>query len=227
MAKEQKYRGITRIDSHDTHGWFVRAYKAGKTTSKLFSDAVYGGKNKALKEAKDFREMLVKQLSVEKKVPVQAPSKVAAAAPKKKVDLPEAALDAMKKAIAPYSKFHVGAAIKTKSGDVYTGHNIESPTFSLTICAERVALYKALSEGAREFEAIAVASSADDFCPPCGECRQALSDFAGDIDVILVNKKGDTKKYSLEKLLPNAFGESNFKKGASKKSAKKVSAKKK
>ncbi|NTV47616.1 MAG: cytidine deaminase [Chlorobiales bacterium] len=158
---------------------------------------------------------------------MQAPAKVAVPSPKKKVDLVDAALDSMKKAIAPYSKFHVGAAIKATSGEVYTGHNIESPTFSLTICAERVALYKALSEGAREFDAIAIASSSDDFCPPCGECRQALSDFAGDIDVVLVNKKGDTKKFKLEKLLPNAFGEGNLKKGASKKSAKKASSKKK
>jgi cytidine deaminase len=212
MAKEQKHRGITRIDSHDTHGWFVRAYKAGKTTSKLFSDAIYGGKNKALKEAQDFRESLVKRLTeaVGEGETVR-PSKAVS----KKVDLVTAALDAMKNAVAPYSKFNVGAAIKTASGEVYSGHNIESPSFSLTICAERVALYKALSEGAREFRAIAIASNSDEFCAPCGACRQALSDFAANIDVILVNKKGDTKKYKLEKLLPFAFGDSNL--GASKK----------
>lgn len=217
MAKDQKHRGITRIDSHDTHGWFVRAYKAGKTTSKLFSDAVYGGKNKALKEAMDFRESLVKRLTEAPKA--VSPAKARKVSPKK-ADLPAAALEAMKGAIAPYSKFHVGAAIKAASGAVYTGHNIESPSYSLTLCAERVALFKALSEGEREFQTIAIASSSDEFCPPCGACRQVLNDFAAGIDVVLVNKNGDTKKFKLEKLLPYPFGESNFRPGTSKSSKK-------
>jgi cytidine deaminase len=108
-------------------------------------------------------------------------------------------------AIAPYSNFRVGAIIITKDGKQYTGHNIESSSYGLTICAERVALFKALSEGESEFENISILSDLDDFCPPCGACRQVLMDFAPNLEVILFNEKGQKKTYKLDDLLPDAF----------------------
>ena len=109
------------------------------------------------------------------------------------------------KAIAPYSRFRVGAILWTKKGKQFTGHNIESSSYGLTICAERVALFKALSEGEKEFQTIAILSDAEDFCPPCGACRQVLMDFAPDIQVILYNHQGKHVTYSLQDLLPEAF----------------------
>ena len=108
-------------------------------------------------------------------------------------------------AIAPYSNFRVGAILLTKKGKHYTGHNIESSSYGLTICAERVALFKALSEGESKFENISILSDLDDFCPPCGACRQVLMDFAPNIEVILFNEKGQKKSYKLDELLPDAF----------------------
>jgi cytidine deaminase len=129
--------------------------------------------------------------------------------------LVEQAEAAMARAIAPHSEFKVGAALQTKSGKVYTGCNIESSSYSLTICAERTAIFKALSEGEREFSAIAITASSDQFCPPCGACRQVLMDFAGNIDVILSGgKKSDgeksMKKVKLGRLLPMAFDASHI-----------------
>jgi len=205
MAQEKKYRGITRIDSHDTHGWFVRAYKAGKTTSKLFSDAIYGGKDIALKEAITFREELVKRLNDGAEVDLIKQVKKTRSAKAKPIDLVAEAKESMAAAIAPYSKFQVGAALRTSAGNVYTGHNIESASFGLSMCAERVALFKALSEGERNFSEIVITSSSENFCPPCGACRQMLLEFAGNISVVLINGKGDMKKHKLQKLLPEAF----------------------
>jgi cytidine deaminase len=108
-------------------------------------------------------------------------------------------------AIAPYSNFRVGAVLVAKNGKHYTGHNIESSSYGLTICAERVALFKALSEGESEFESISILSDLDDFCPPCGACRQVLMDFAPNIEVILLNEDGQKKSYKLDDLLPEAF----------------------
>jgi len=105
---------------------------------------------------------------------------------------------------APYSGFKVGAALLTTSGKVYRGCNIESSSYSLTICAERTALFKAISEGDTEFQAIAVVSSADEMTPPCGACRQVLWDLAGNIDVVLASSK-KTRVIMLKSLLPNAF----------------------
>ena len=113
--------------------------------------------------------------------------------------------DTRKAAIAPYSKFRVGAVLLTKNGKQYTGHNIESSSYGLTICAERVALFKALSEGESEFEKIFILSDAKDFCPPCGACRQVLMDFAPNIEVILLTDKGQKRTYTLDDLLPVAF----------------------
>jgi len=109
------------------------------------------------------------------------------------------------KAIAPYSKFRVGAVLSTKKGKKFTGQNIESSSYGLTICAERVALFKALSEGEHEFQQISILSDARDFCPPCGACRQVLMDFAPDIQVVLYNEQGKKVVYSLKDLLPDAF----------------------
>ena len=126
-------------------------------------------------------------------------------------ELAKIAAGAKAKAIPPYSKFKVGSALLTEDGKVFTGGNIESSTYSLTICAERVTIFKALSEGERKFKAIAVASDAPDFCPPCGACRQILNDFCKDIDVVLVNHKSELKIFKLNDLLPYPFGDTNLK----------------
>ena len=112
---------------------------------------------------------------------------------------------------AKYSNFEVGAAILTDSGEIFTGCNIESTSYGLTICAERVALTKALSEGKTRFKAIAIAGPGEEYCPPCGACRQLLYDYAPEIEVILYGSKND-KTISLKKLLPMAFVEKRLKK---------------
>jgi cytidine deaminase len=120
-------------------------------------------------------------------------------------ELVEKAIQAKSKALAAYSHFPVGAALLTDSGAIYDGCNIESSSYGLTMCAERVVLYKAISSGERSFVAIAIAADADDYCPPCGACRQVLWDFARDARVILVSKSGATVEYALSDLLPHAF----------------------
>jgi len=117
----------------------------------------------------------------------------------------QAARQARNRSLAPYSKFHVGAALMTKSGKIYTGCNIESSSYGLTICAERVAMFKALSEGESEFEKIVITSDAEQLCSPCGACRQILWDYAENLIVILVNDSDDCEKISLKSLLPRAF----------------------
>ena len=112
---------------------------------------------------------------------------------------------ASERAIAPYSNFKVGAALKTRDGKIYEAGNIESSSYGLTLCAERVALFKALSEGERHFEAMAIAAQTDEFCPPCGACRQVLWDYAPALEIILMNNRGDVKKFQLSELLPEAF----------------------
>ncbi len=111
------------------------------------------------------------------------------------------------RALARYSGFKVGAVLVTKNGKLYTGHNIESSSYGLTICAERVALFKALSEGEREFKEIYIMSNNDEFCPPCGACRQLLMDYAPDVQVVLMTESGKKTSYSIEELLPVAFTE--------------------
>ncbi|MBN1349715.1 cytidine deaminase [candidate division KSB1 bacterium] len=115
------------------------------------------------------------------------------------------ASEVRKIALALYSNFHVGAALITRNQKIYTGCNIESSSYGLTICAERVALFKALSEGERQFEAIAIVSDARELCPPCGACRQVLWDFARNITVIMANDYGDVQRIKLHELLPMAF----------------------
>ena len=107
---------------------------------------------------------------------------------------------------APYSQFRVGAALLTSSGKIITGCNIENSSYGLTICAERLALFKAFSEGiTKGFKAIAIISDSDKITPPCGACRQVMIDLASNIDVILSNNRGSSKIYKLNDLLPYAF----------------------
>ncbi len=116
------------------------------------------------------------------------------------------AVKAKKNALPFYSKFHVGSALRTTDGKIFTAGNIECSSYSLTICAERVAIFKAMSEGERSFETIFIATDTDEFCPPCGACRQVLWDFAPGLRIYYVNKNGKIKNEYLKQLLPNAFG---------------------
>jgi cytidine deaminase len=125
--------------------------------------------------------------------------------------LAEKAVEAKSKALPTYSNFHVGAALITEDDKIYTGCNIESSSYSLTICAERTAIFKAISEGERKFKAIAVAGDTEGFISPCGACRQVISDLCGDIDVVLVNSKNETKVMKTSELLPFAFSDKDLK----------------
>jgi cytidine deaminase len=117
----------------------------------------------------------------------------------------EAALEARNNAHAPFSKFRVGAAIEDESCRIFTGCNIENATYGLTICAERVAVFKAISEGARKFKRIAVAADTDVLTPPCGACRQILWEFCGDSELTLVNLQGKTETFRMKDLFPRPF----------------------
>jgi cytidine deaminase len=109
---------------------------------------------------------------------------------------------------APYSNFRVGAAVRAKSGRVFTGCNVENATFGLTLCAERVAVFKAISEGERGFDAVAVVADTDTLTPPCGACRQILWEFCGDAEVVLANLRGKVERYRMSALLPKPFDQS-------------------
>ena len=122
-----------------------------------------------------------------------------------KINLAAKAAEAREHAIATYSGFKVGAALETKDGRVYTGCNIENVSYGLTVCAERVALWKALSEGAREFRQIAVVTDDVKATPPCGACRQLLWEYCGNITVQLRSLKGANEQYQLADLLPHPF----------------------
>jgi cytidine deaminase len=119
--------------------------------------------------------------------------------------LEQAALEARRHAHAPFSKFLVGAALEDEAGRVHTGCNVENATYGLTVCAERVAIFKAISEGARRFRRIAVAADTETLTPPCGACRQILWEFCGDIEIILANLQGKTETFSLDALFPRPF----------------------
>ena len=118
----------------------------------------------------------------------------------------EAARDMLKRAYIPYSHFPVGAALECANGAVYTGCNIENAAYGPSVCAERVAVFKAVSEGRRDFVRLAVAADTVDFCAPCGVCRQVLQEFAPELEVILVNREGKTLELTLPDLLPYSFG---------------------
>jgi cytidine deaminase len=117
----------------------------------------------------------------------------------------DAALAVRERAHAPFSKFRVGAALEDSTGRIHSGCNVENATYGLTMCAERVAIFKAISEGAREFRRIAVAADADSLTPPCGSCRQLLWEFCGDIELILVNPHGVRESMRLKDLFPRPF----------------------
>jgi len=119
--------------------------------------------------------------------------------------LQAAALAAREYAHAPYSKFRVGAALEDTGGRVHTGCNVENATYGLTLCAERVAVFKAISEGVREFRRIAIAADTDTLTPPCGACRQILWEFCGDIEIVLLNPRGKCETLRLKELFPRAF----------------------
>ncbi len=119
-----------------------------------------------------------------------------------------AAKQARENAHAPYSNFRVGAALRAGSGRIYTGCNVENATYGLTVCAERVAIWKAVSEGERGFDAIAVVAHTDVLTPPCGACRQLIWEFCGDVDVILANLKGQTEVHRMSELFPRPFDSS-------------------
>ncbi len=122
------------------------------------------------------------------------------------------AVEAKKNSYAPYSKFHVGAAILTEDDKIYTGVNVETSSYGLTMCAERTAAFKAISEGERNFKALALASDDPEFCPPCGACRQVLWDLCGDIDIVFINHKNEIMVKKLSELIPLAFGDERLKK---------------
>jgi len=116
------------------------------------------------------------------------------------------AVEAQKKSISPYSNFRVGAALLTTEGKVYQAANVETSSYSLTMCAERNAVFHAVLEGERNFEAISVVCDTDDFCPPCGACRQVLLELCGeDLDVIMKNGKNEIKVMKIKELLPLSF----------------------
>jgi len=116
------------------------------------------------------------------------------------------AIDAKSKALPTYSNFHAGAALLANNGKVYIGANIENSSYGLTICAERTAVFNAILEGEREFEAIAIAGDSDEYLSPCGACRQVLIELCGkNLKVYMVNNKGDYKESILHELLPYSF----------------------
>jgi cytidine deaminase len=120
-------------------------------------------------------------------------------------ELIKTATDARLQSIAPFSNFLVGAAVRTAEGKVYIGCNVESASYGLTVCAERVAIWKALSEGERHFTELAIVADTDTLTPPCGTCRQIIWEFAKNATIILGNLKGETEVVSIRELLPRAF----------------------
>jgi cytidine deaminase len=128
----------------------------------------------------------------------------------------DAAKEARLQSVAPFSNFKVGAAVRTNSGKVFTGCNVESASYGLTVCAERVAIWKALSEGERHFTQLAVVADTETLTPPCGTCRQIIWEFAKGADIVFANLKGESEIFHIADLLPRAF-DARFLKGASQK----------
>ena len=125
------------------------------------------------------------------------------------------AIEARLHSVAPFSGFLVGAAVRTESGKVYTGCNVESASYGLTVCAERVAIWKALSEGERNFTELAVVADTGMLTPPCGTCRQIIWEFCKNATMVLANLQGESETVEIRELLPRAF-DARFLKGASK-----------
>ena len=116
-----------------------------------------------------------------------------------------AAIQTRKNAHAPFSKFQVGAAVQDERGHIYSGCNVENATYGLTVCAERVAIFKAISDGARRFHRVAVVADTENLTPPCGACRQILWEFCGDVEIVLANLQGKSETLRLGTLFPRAF----------------------
>lgn len=122
------------------------------------------------------------------------------------------AKNAMRYSKPDFSGFHVGAALLTSAGKIITGCNIESASYSLTICAERTAIFKAISENENDFTAIAITSDSEDHCSPCGACRQVIYEQCGDIDVVMINSKDEILIKKITELLPMAFSKQDLRK---------------
>ena len=120
-------------------------------------------------------------------------------------ELIDAATKVRENSYAPFSEFRVGAALETEDGEIIAGCNVESASYGLTVCAERVAIWKAISQGKRKIKHIAVVADTEELTPPCGVCRQIIWEFGGDIPVILANLKGKTEVVQMSELLPRAF----------------------
>ncbi len=114
--------------------------------------------------------------------------------------------------VSPYSNFRVGSALLTDDDKIYTGCNVENSTFGLTLCAERTAIFKAISEGKRKFKTIVIVSDSPDYITPCGACRQIIFDHCGEIDIICTNSKNEYKIFKTSELLPFAFGDKDLNK---------------
>jgi cytidine deaminase len=119
--------------------------------------------------------------------------------------LVETAAAARLRSVAPFSNFKVGAALQTKAGKVFTGCNIESASYGLTVCAERVAIWKALSEGERDFTDLVIVADTETLTPPCGTCRQIIWEFAKQARIVLANLQGQREERAIKELLPSAF----------------------
>ena len=120
-------------------------------------------------------------------------------------EVDEVALRARTQSVSPFSKFMVGAAVKAASGKIYSGCNIESASYGLTVCAERVAIWKALSEGEREFTELSIVADTESLTPPCGTCRQIIWEFCKNATIKLLNLHGQSEVVSIRELLPRAF----------------------
>ena len=120
-------------------------------------------------------------------------------------ELIAAATAVRENAYAPFSDFRVGAALETDDGEVISGCNVESASYGLTVCAERVAIWKAISQGKRKIKKIAVVADTEDLTPPCGVCRQIIWEFGGDIPVVFANLGGKVETVQMRDLLPRAF----------------------
>ena len=120
-------------------------------------------------------------------------------------ELMQKAVEMLDRAYVPYSHFPVGAALECEDGTVFTGCNIENSSYGLTICAERTAAVKAVSEGCRRFRRIVIAGNSEDFCYPCGACRQFLYEFSPKMEVICLNRAREAKKMPLRELMPCGF----------------------
>ena len=121
-------------------------------------------------------------------------------------ELVDLAFTMLERSYVPYSGFPVGAALLCEDGSVFTGCNVENAAYGSTICAERTAVFKAVSDGRRDFVRIAIAGDSTDYCWPCGPCRQVLREFAPDIEILVADREGNYEVHTLAELLPYSFG---------------------